>query len=210
MDCLFGIVGKDFVLLAADNVTAHSIVVLKSDDASYKLRPLSLHNAIAFCGEPGDTVNFAEYLQANVALYGIRNEGELGTKATAHFARKTLADSLRSRKPYQVNVLIGGVERVLKRGSDDPREGELCPRLFWIDYLAAMIEVPFAAHGYGAYFCMSLLDRHYRKGMNEEEAMNLLKMCFRELATRFIINLPTFSVRIIRVDGIESISELKV
>ena len=33
------------------------------------------------------------------------------------------------------------------------------PHLYWIDYLGTMSEVPFAAHGYGAYFALSLLDR---------------------------------------------------
>jgi 20S proteasome subunit beta 4 len=29
-----------------------------------------------------------------------------------------------------------------------------------MDYLGTMVEVPFAAHGYGAYFALSTLDRY--------------------------------------------------
>lgn len=34
------------------------------------------------------------------------------------------------------------------------------PHLYWVDYLGTMTEVPFGAHGYGAYFGLSLLDRY--------------------------------------------------
>lgn len=33
------------------------------------------------------------------------------------------------------------------------------PSLYWIDYLGTIAEVPFAAHGYGSYFVLSLFDR---------------------------------------------------
>lgn len=32
-----------------------------------------------------------------------------------------------------------------------------------MDYLAAMAKVPFAAQGYGAYFTLSILDKHYKE-----------------------------------------------
>jgi 20S proteasome subunit beta 4 len=79
------------------------------------------------------------------------------------------------------------------------------PQLFWIDHLATLTELPFAAHGYAAYFVLSLMDRHYRKGMNVEEGIALLKMCLQELKTRFIVNLPEFSVRIVKATGIEKL-----
>ena len=87
-------------------------------------------------------------------------------------------------------------------GGVDEQNG---PQLFWIDYLATLTRIPFAAHGYASYFVLSLMDRHYRAGMNVEEGLALLKMCLGELRTRFIVNLPEFSVKIIRPSGIESI-----
>jgi 20S proteasome alpha/beta subunit len=47
-----------------------------------------------------------------------------------------------------VNVLLGGYD-----------EATSTPHLYWIDYLGTMAEVPYAAHGYGAYFALSTLDR---------------------------------------------------
>ena len=95
MECLFGITGNGFTLLAADTVSARSIVVMKgTEDKSRELNP---HTVLLYSGEPGDTVSFAEYIQRNIKLYGIRNGIELSPKATATFTRRELADSLRSR-----------------------------------------------------------------------------------------------------------------
>ena len=67
----------------------------------------------------------------------MRNDSDLAPAAVSSFVRGELAKALRSRKPYTVNLLLGGV---------DPISGE--PSLYWIDYLAALGKVPYAAHGY--------------------------------------------------------------
>jgi 20S proteasome subunit beta 4 len=58
---------------------------------------LNAHNLLLFAGESGDTVQFAEFVQANVQLYGMRNETELNSDAVASFARREMADNLRTR-----------------------------------------------------------------------------------------------------------------
>lgn len=51
--------------------------------------------------------------------------------------------------PYHVNLLLAGY---------DEHEG---PALYYMDYLAALAKAPFAAHGYGAFLTLSILDRYY-------------------------------------------------
>lgn len=70
----------------------------------------------------------------------MRNETDLSPKALAHFVRGELATSLRSRKPYNVNLLLGGVDPITHK-----------PSLYWLDYLASLASVPYAAHGYAQY-----------------------------------------------------------
>jgi 20S proteasome subunit beta 4 len=82
-------------------------------------------------------VQFAEYIQANVQLYSMRNGSSLGPSAVSAFVRSEVAKALRSRKPYNVNLLLGGVDPITEK-----------PSLYWIDYLAASARVPYAAHGY--------------------------------------------------------------
>jgi 20S proteasome subunit beta 4 len=188
MDCLFGIQGTDFCILAADTLISRSIVVMKHDECKY--RPLNPSAGVVFMGESGDTHSLVDYLQANVALYGIRNDGvQLEPKAVASFSRRTIAENLRTSTPYNVNLLIGGVNS----------EGRA--ELYWIDYLGSCVRVPFACHGYAGYFCMGLLDRNYKANMTKEEALGLLKKCIQELKVRFVGNLPSFTVHIYNADG---------
>lgn len=135
MEVLLGITGKDYVLLAASKAAMRGATILKSSDD--KTRPLNKHNLLAFSGEAGDTIQFAEYIQANIALYSMRNETDLGPGAVASFIRGELAKSLRSRKPYNVNLLLGGVDPISRE-----------PSLYWLDYLASSAKLPYAAHGY--------------------------------------------------------------
>merc|ERR1711936_435965 len=133
-----------------------SIMVMKSDQD--KFCQLSDNLVMAVSGESGDTNQFAEYIQKNIQLYKMRNGYELSPSAAANFTRRNLADYLRSRTPYQVNLLIAGF---------DTETGK--PELYFMDYLASMIKAPYAAHGYGGFFTTSIMDRHYRSNMNKEE-----------------------------------------
>ena len=65
-----------------------------------------------------------------------------------------------------------------------------------------MARAPFASHGYGSFFSLGVLDRHWKPGMNREEVMELMKKCFAQVQKRFIINLPNFQLQIVDKDGI--------
>lgn len=75
------------------------------------------------------------------------------------------------------------------------------PELYWFDYLAAMHKVKYAAHGYAANFCLSLLDKHYREDMSVDEAMDLMDMCFAQIRNRLVVSPPNFLVKIVDKDG---------
>lgn len=76
----------------------------------------------------------------------MRNDTDLGPSAIASFVRGELAKSLRSRKPYTVNLLLGGLDPITKK-----------PSLYWLDYLAALAPIPYAAHGYAQYVFSSFV-----------------------------------------------------
>jgi len=44
----------------------------------------------------------------------------------------------------------------------DPEQKQC--EMYFMDYLAATVKVPYAAHGYGGFFTTALMDRHYREG----------------------------------------------
>lgn len=79
------------------------------------------------------------------------------------------------------------------------------PELYWMDYLAGLNKIPYAAHGYASFFTMGLMDRFYTKDMNLDQAKQLMTKCFIELKKRFIVNLPKFVVKVVDKDGIREI-----
>ena len=52
MECVFGLVGNGFAIVAADTSAVHSILVHKSNED--KIMVLDSHKLIAASGEPGD------------------------------------------------------------------------------------------------------------------------------------------------------------
>lgn len=70
MECQFGITGKGYAIVASDCNAARSIVKMKGDED--KMKVLSKHLVMAYSGEAGDTLQFAEYIERNLRLYGIR------------------------------------------------------------------------------------------------------------------------------------------
>ncbi|XP_015606974.1 proteasome subunit beta type-2 [Cephus cinctus] len=194
MECLIGIQFRDFVLVAADMTNAQSIMVMKSDEQ--KIHKISNKLVMAVSGESGDTTQFSEYIGKNIQLYKMRNGYELSPKAAASFTRRNLADYLRTRTPYFVNLLMAGY--------DD----ETGPELYFIDYLASSIKVPYAAHGYGGFFSLTILDRYHNLDLSEEQAYVLMKKCVREIHKRLIVNLPNFKVQKISKDGITELEPI--
>ncbi|PRT54407.1 putative proteasome subunit beta type-4 [Wickerhamiella sorbophila] len=191
MDILIGLQTANEVILVTSRAISRGVSVLKHDDN--KVVKLNSYTAMAYSGEPGDVSNFAEYIQANVALYGLRHGIEMTPNSVAAFTRSELARSLRTRKPYQVNLLIGGFH---------PREAK--PMLAWVDYLGSKVDLPYAAHGYAAYYITATLDRYWKKGLTLEQGLKLAAQCVSELQTRMPIDFKGCDVHIVGKSGIQS------
>ncbi|GME94107.1 hypothetical protein B5S32_g4422 [[Candida] boidinii] len=212
MDIILGIRVKDSVIVATSKAFTRGISILKDTDD--KTRNLNDYNIMAFTGESGDTVNFAEYIQANVQLHSMRENFDLSPKAIASFVRNELATSLRSRKPYQVQVLLGGYDNTQnineteeekeesKENTDKENER---PFLSLIDYLGTRVDLPYCAHGYAAFYTMSLLDHHYKPDMDLEDGLRLLKLCSKELSTRMPMDFKGLNVKVADKNGIRVI-----
>ena len=64
-DCVIGLCGKDYVLLAADATASFSIILMK--DSEDKILKLDSNKLLAASGETGDRVQFTEYIQVSVS-----------------------------------------------------------------------------------------------------------------------------------------------
>lgn len=126
----------------------------------------------------------------------MRNGYELSPKSAAHFTRRNLAEYLRSRTPYHVNLFVAGY---------DENEGT---ELHYIDYLANAKAVKYAGQGYGGMFCNSIFDRYYYAGISQDEAYDVFKKCVKEIQKRLIINLPNFKVTVVDKDGVRDLEPI--
>ncbi|CAD7088466.1 unnamed protein product [Hermetia illucens] len=194
METILGIKGPDFVMVAADCTQAHSIIMMKEDEN--KIHKISNNLLMATIGDAGDTIQFTEYIAKNIALYKMRNGYDLSPKAAAHYTRKNLADYLRSRSPYHVNLFVAGY---------DEKEG---PELHYIDYLANGKSLNYAGQGYGALFCASIFDRYHHDKITQEEAYDVFKKCVVEIQKRLIVNLPNFKVAVVDKSGIRYLDDI--
>ncbi|KAG2347040.1 N-terminal nucleophile aminohydrolase [Suillus weaverae] len=192
METSFALTGKGYVIVAADTTAIRSIVKMQIDQD--KIKELSPHLLMAYSGEPGDTVQFAEYVERNIRLYQIRNLYPLRPAAAASWIRRSLAETLRTRNAYTVNLLLGGYDT-----------SSHTPNLYWIDYMGTVVEVPFAAHGYGSYFALSLLDRYHDPEASLEEGLATLKRCINEVSKRLVVDPGKYKVKVVDKDGIREV-----
>ena len=66
----------------------------------------------------------------------------------------------------------------------------LRPHLYWLDELGSLQKIQYGAHGLGSNFCLSVLDQGYRSDMTLDQATQLLRDCFQQLRTRYLVNSP--------------------
>merc|ERR1711935_558545 len=110
------------------------------------------------------------------------------------------ANCIRGEKSYNLRRAMSQVDMLLV-GYD---EG-VGPSLYFLDYLASMRKLDYASHGYGGFFCNSLLDTYWRADLTEEQGLELLERCFKEVQTRFMISMPNFTIKVVDKNGVRTV-----
>lgn len=88
-----------------------------------------------------------------------------------------------------VNIILAGYDK------------ETGPSMYYIDYIASLHKLDKAAFGYGSYFALAMMDRHYRSDMTVEEAIELVDKCIVEIRSRLVVAPPNFLIKIVDKDG---------
>ena len=68
--------------------------------------------------------------------------------------------------------------------------------------------MPYAAHGYAQYYCLSILDKHHHPDISLEQGLKLLRMCSEELKKRLPIDFKGLTVKVVTPEGVKVIEEL--
>eukprot|EP00934_Nitzschia_sp_Nitz4_P003767 Nitzschia sp. Nitz4//scaffold9_size221794//85197//86040//NITZ4_001342-RA/size221794-augustus-gene-0.89-mRNA-1//1//CDS//3329560989//3757//frame0 len=180
------------VILAADQSNGRSILTYQTN--LDKIAPLSSHTMMGVSGPNCDLVHFTEYIARNISLYELRNSGtKLSTHAQANFARGELATALR-RGPFQVNVLMAGYDEAAGAS------------LYYLDYLGTLHKVNHGAQGYAQHFCTPIYDKDWSPELSEQQAVDIIQKCIKEIQTRFMISQPNFIIKKVDKEGIQVLS----
>ncbi|KAL7718803.1 Proteasome subunit beta [Entamoeba marina] len=189
MDSCIGIVGKDFILFAADGNSGRGAIVVRSDfDKIYDVQGNRLFVVI---GEGNDRQALSDLVQRNIALNYYRNGLQSSTPSVAHWIRRQVSDSLR-KSGYQCSMLLGGVDEQ--------------PSLFLIDQFGTLVQEQYAAHGIGSNFVYALLDKRWHTNMELDEATALLNDCVAEIKKRVLVSSTHYTVKACYHDHVDVIN----
>ena len=191
MDCIFGITGKDFVILAADKSVAQSIIKMQDDDK--KIVSIGENQLLSCSGEVSTRKEFVKLAKANLNYNYYKYNNRLLTSEAANYTRSLVSESLRSRNPMQVASLIAGVD-----------DGKPC--LYLIEQLGSIEKVTKGVLGYASYFLYGLMDDCYKSDFSLDEGKDCIRKCIQELKTRFLINIVNFDVFVITSNGVNDVS----
>ena len=114
--------------------------------------------AAACSGKWSDWTQLSELFAVNIKLQSLRIGHPLRTSEIASYMRRYIADSLRTRSATSTNLLLGGVQ-----------DGKAS--LYFIDYIGAKQEMPFAAHGYASMFLYVFQKRKKEAGRRNSIAV---------------------------------------
>jgi len=151
-----GIVGTDFVLLAADQQATMGSVV--ADEEAQKVYPITDFVGLTIAGGVGDALTLIRFLKAQAALY----EVERGTKITPKAVASLLSNVLNGNRyyPFIFAPIIGGVNNA--------------PELYEVDPFGGVSEKKkYAVTGSGSDFAISTLDSEYKEGIERDAALDL-------------------------------------
>ncbi|MEK6958622.1 MAG: proteasome subunit beta [archaeon] len=151
-----GIIGKEFVVLAADQQA--TMGYMAADDDAKKIYKITSKVGLTISGAVGDSLMVIRYLKAQANLYEI----ERGTKITPKAISNLLSNVLNGNRyyPFIFMPIIGGV-------NNKPQLYELTP------FGCISKKTKYAVTGSGTEFAIAVLDADFRPEMAEEDAISL-------------------------------------
>ncbi|NMA44602.1 MAG: proteasome subunit beta [Candidatus Diapherotrites archaeon] len=151
-----GIIGKDFIVLAADQQA--TMGHMAADDDAQKIYNITDKVSLTISGAVGDSLAIIRFLRAQANLYEIERE----TKITPKAVTTLLSNVLNGNRyyPFIFAPIIGGI-------NSKPELYELTP------YGCISPKTKYAVTGSGTTFAITTLDTEFKPNMKEEEATTL-------------------------------------
>ncbi|MEM0458166.1 MAG: archaeal proteasome endopeptidase complex subunit beta [Sulfolobales archaeon] len=152
-----GLVGRDYVVLAADKRASAGTYVAHRNVR--KIEIINERSALTISGLVADAQILAHYLRTEDNLYYLRTGKRMSIKAMASLLSLLLNES--KYFPYIVQLLLGGI---------DER-----PRLFQINIFGDLTEEKYVATGSGSPIAIGVLENGYSEDLELDKAVELAR-----------------------------------
>lgn len=188
-----GLVCKDGVILAADRrATAGFLIAHKKTKKVYRLDD---NLGLTTAGLVGDLQTLSRYITAEVELYKMRRNSQMGVEACATLTANILSGS--RYFPYWVQLLIGGVDR---NGG----------HVYSIDAAGGSLPDKFVSTGSGSPFVYGVLEDHYKEDINVDQGADLAVRAITASMKRDAASGEGIDVAIITRDGFKLLEDKEV
>ncbi|MFH1237253.1 MAG: archaeal proteasome endopeptidase complex subunit beta [Candidatus Aenigmatarchaeota archaeon] len=189
-----GIVGKDFVVLAAERKATMGYLVASKN--TKKIMKLADHAGMTIAGSVGDAQALERYVKAEIKLYELEESRRMNIKSIASLVANILY--ARSYYPYYVQLLIGGYDAA--------------PRLFSFDPSGSVIEEDsYFSTGSGSVMALGVLEDRFKEGLDVESTKKLAVHAIRAAIQRDIASGGSgIDVMVITAKGMTSLSDEEV
>ncbi len=189
-----GIKTKNAVVLGADSrATMGYFIANKNMD---KIQALNERIAITMAGSVGDAQKLVRWMKSEIKSYELETQHEM----KVGYAASLLANVLSAYKymPFWVQILMGGVDSGTK------------PSLYSIDMVGGVTEEEYIATGSGTTLALGAIESHYKKGMSNEEAIQLAATAVLTATKRDVASGDSVRVAIIDKKGFRYVKKESV
>jgi len=191
MDALFGVAGRDFVVLASDTYFRNNVVVSKTDHI--RCTKISDSVAVITAGDQGDCDRTTQYIFETLKFEQMANGLKITEKTYASVLQKYVHEKLR-KDPVNVTSIVGGVSE--GRG-----------KIFYVDHYGAQSSPKYIGTGYASYLFLSAMDMCYRENMTEQEAVQEIVQIYERIKKQLVVNYGGLHLCVINANGVKEINE---
>jgi len=189
-----GVMGKDFVILAAERKATMGYLVASKH--TKKIVKLDDHVSMTIAGSVGDAQALERYIKAEMKLFELEESRKIPVKAAATLISNILYS--RSYFPYYVQLLLGGYDTK--------------PRLFSFDPSGSVVEEKdFFSTGSGSVMALGVLEDTYREGLDLETTKKIAVRAVRAAIERDIASGGSgIDVVVVTSKGLKEVPEEEV
>jgi proteasome beta subunit len=156
------------VVLAADRRVSYNGFILSK--SARKVFLINERVGVSTAGLPGDFQELVDVLKYNITMYELESE-RIATPTNVAKLLSIMLYQGRFSGIYYAELIVGGIDN----------SG---PKIFVLDPAGGLMEESFSAVGSGAQIATGILERFFKEGMSEKEAVELAERAMREAISR--------------------------